>query len=103
MGTDTRGKQEVEPQLLARARVYADAVAQSVTIGEAQHAVALGLVAAGDILPLGDVVTGRDAGRRGADEITLFDGTGVALQDLAVAALALRRAEAAGIGASVPF
>ncbi|MGA1275988.1 MAG: iminosuccinate reductase BhcD, partial [Gemmobacter sp.] len=80
MGTDTKGKQEVEAALVARARVFADEVAQSVTIGEAQHAVAQGLIAAEAIVPIGDVVTGRDPGRRGAAEITLFDGTGVGLQ-----------------------
>ncbi|MFZ9949470.1 MAG: iminosuccinate reductase BhcD [Gemmobacter sp.] len=98
MGTDTKGKQEVEAALVARARVFADEVAQSVTIGEAQHAVAHGLIAAEAIVPIGDVVTGRDPGRRGAAEITLFDGTGVGLQDLAVAARAVTNARARGLG-----
>ncbi|MGA1208887.1 MAG: iminosuccinate reductase BhcD [Gemmobacter sp.] len=98
MGTDTKGKQEVEAALVARARVFADEVAQSVTIGEAQHAVAQGLIAAEAIVPIGDVVTGRDPGRRGAAEITLFDGTGVGLQDLAVAARAVTNARARGLG-----
>lgn len=98
MGTDTRGKQEVEAALLARARVFADEVAQSVTIGEAQHAVAQGMIAADAIVPIGDVVTGRHPGRRDAAEITLFDGTGVGLQDLAVAARAVANARARGLG-----
>lgn len=98
MGTDTRGKQEVEAALLARARVFADEVAQSVTIGEAQHAVAQGMIAADAIVPIGDVVTGRHPGRRDAAEITLFDGTGVGLQDLAVAARAVANARARGVG-----
>ena len=98
MGTDTRGKQEVEAALLARARVFADEVAQSVTIGEAQHAVAQGMIAADNIVPIGDVVTGRHPGRRDAAEITLFDGTGVGLQDLAVAARAVANARARGVG-----
>jgi ornithine cyclodeaminase len=96
MGTDTIGKQEVEPALLSRAALFTDEVAQSVTIGEAQHAVAAGLADARLITPLGDVVTGRHPGRRSDSEITLYDGTGVGLQDLAVAAVALRRAQAAG-------
>jgi len=98
MGTDTRGKQEVEAALLARARVFADEVAQSITIGEAQHAVAQGMIAADAIVPIGDVVTGRHPGRRDAAEITLFDGTGVGLQDLAVAARAVANARARGLG-----
>lgn len=98
MGTDTKGKQEVEPALLARARVFTDEVAQSITIGEAQHAAARGLIAEGEITPLGAVLAGLARGRRAEDEITLYDGTGVALQDLAVASVALARATAAGLG-----
>ncbi|MFN3723364.1 MAG: iminosuccinate reductase BhcD [Paracoccaceae bacterium] len=98
MGTDTKGKQEVEPALLARATVFTDEVAQSVSIGEAQHAVAAGLLAAEAITPLGDVLTAAHPGRRAPEEITLFDGTGVGLQDLAVAAMAVRRAEERGQG-----
>ncbi len=103
MGTDTRGKQEVEPALLAKATVFADEVAQSVTIGEAQHAVEQGLLAAEAITPLGAVLTGRHPGRGGPDEITLFDGTGVGLQDLAVAAVAVARARERGLGTEVPL
>lgn len=98
MGTDTVGKQEVEPALLAAATVFTDEVAQSVSIGEAQHAVGAGMVAARDIVPLGDVLTGVHPGRLSATEITLFDGTGVGLQDLAVAGVAVARAEERGLG-----
>jgi len=101
MGTDTKGKQEVEAALLARAAVFADEVAQSVTIGEAQHAIAAGLVDAAAITPLGDVLIGRHPGRRGETEVTLFDGTGVGLQDLAVAAVAVLRAREQGLGTEV--
>lgn len=101
MGTDTIGKQEVEPGLLAQARVFTDEVAQSVTIGEAQHAVAAGLLHADAITPLGDVLIGAHPGRGSAEEITLFDGTGVGLQDLAVAAMAVTRAKERGMGIEV--
>jgi alanine dehydrogenase len=101
MGTDTKGKQEVEPALVARARLFTDEVAQSVSIGEAQHAVAAGLVAEGDITPLGAVLTGAHPGRGSDAEITLFDGTGVGLQDLAVAAVAVARANERGLGVEV--
>jgi alanine dehydrogenase len=101
MGTDTKGKQEVEAALLARATVFTDEVAQSISIGEAQHAIAAGLLQAAAITPLGDVVTGKHRGRQSAEEITLFDGTGVGLQDLAVAAMALRRAQERGVGVKV--
>lgn len=101
MGTDTKGKQEVAPEILAQATVFTDEIAQSISIGEAQHAVALGLLRADQITPLGDVLTGRHGGRTRADEITLFDGTGVGLQDLAVAAMAVTRAQERGLGITV--
>jgi alanine dehydrogenase len=101
MGTDTVGTQEVEPALLARATVFTDEVAQSISIGEAQHAVALGLIAASNITPFGDVLIGRHAGRTSGEQITLFDGTGVGLQDLAVAGVAKQRSVERGLGISV--
>ncbi|MFU8881234.1 MAG: iminosuccinate reductase BhcD [Rhodobacterales bacterium] len=101
MGTDTKGKQEVDAHLLAAASVFTDEVAQSVSIGEAQHAVAAGLIHEGDITPLGAVINGTSKGRTGADQITLFDGTGVGLQDLAVAQVAMRAAKAQGLGSVV--
>ncbi len=103
MGTDTKGKQEVDPKILARASVFTDEVAQSVTIGEAQHAVAQGLIAEGDIVEIGRVINGDHPGRTSAEEITLFDGTGVGLQDLAVAAAVVERAAAEGKAIDVEF
>ncbi|MDP3195561.1 iminosuccinate reductase BhcD [Tabrizicola sp.] len=101
MGTDTKGKQEVEPTLVAGASVFTDEVAQSITIGEAQHAVAAGVLDASAIVPLGDVLIGKHPGRQSEGEITLFDGTGVGLQDLAVAAVAVQRATERGLGIDV--
>ena len=101
MGTDTVGKQEVDPAVLVRAAVFTDEPAQSVTIGEAQHAVGAGLIAQLAVQPLGDVIIGRHPGRTSADQITLFDGTGVGLQDLAVAAIAVARARERGAGIEV--
>lgn len=103
MGTDTRGKQEVDPALLARAAVFTDEIAQSTSIGEAQHAVAQGLIAADAITELGAVINGIHPGRRSPEEITLFDGTGVGLQDLAVASTAVQRAIEKGIAIEVDF
>ena len=103
MGTDTKGKQEVEAALLAAATVFTDEVAQSISIGEAQHAVAAGLIAAEAITPIGAVINGDHPGRRSAEEITLFDGTGVGLQDLAVAAKVVELAKAAGKATEVAF
>lgn len=103
MGTDTKGKQEVDPQLLVRADVFTDEVAQSISIGEAQHAVAQGLIAEADVAQLGAVINGAHPGRSSAEQITLFDGTGVGLQDLAVAASVVELAVKKGIAIEVDF
>lgn len=103
MGTDTKGKQEVEPVLFTKATVFTDEVAQSTTIGEAQHAIGQNLITLNDVTPIGAVINGAHAGRSSDDEITIFDGTGVALQDLAVAARVVELAQEQGLAASVDF
>ena len=103
MGTDTKGKQEVDPALLVKSTVFTDEVAQSVSIGEAQHAVAQGLIGEGDIAQLGAVINKAHPGRQSDEEITLFDGTGVGLQDLAVASAVVDQAVKAGIAIEVDF
>ena len=102
MGTDTKGKQEVEAALVARARLFTDEVAQSVSIGECQHAIAEGLINEGDITEIGAVINGAHEGR-GDAELTLFDGTGVGLQDLAVAARVVELAVEKGVAVEVDF
>ena len=96
MGTDTKGKQEIDPEILAAATVFTDEIAQSVSIGEAQHAIASGLISEDAITSIGAVINGDHPGRTSAEEITVFDGTGVGLQDLAVASVAAREAERLG-------
>ena len=103
MGTDTKGKQEVEAELVSDAHVFTDEIAQAISIGECQHAVASGGLAQEDIVALGAVINGTTEGRRSVDEITLFDGTGVGLQDLAVANSVVDLAIAAGKATEVAF
>jgi len=103
MGTDTKGKQEVEAALVAKATVFTDEVAQSVSIGEAQHAIADGLIAQSDVHEVGAVINGTHPGRTSDNEITMFDGTGVGLQDLAVAASIVDLAIEKGIAIEVDF
>jgi ornithine cyclodeaminase len=103
MGTDTRGKQEVEAALLARATVFTYEIAQSISIGEAQHAIAEGLIRESDIAQLGAVINGSHPGRTSDDQVTLFDGTGVGLQDLAVAAAVVDLAVERGVAIEVDF
>lgn len=92
MGTDTKGKQELDPKLLASATTFTDEVAQSISIGEGQHAIAQGLMTKDDINTIGDVINGKHSGRQSDEEVTVFDGTGVGLQDLAVASAAVKLA-----------
>lgn len=104
MGADTKGKQELDPALVAAAAVFYDEAAQALTIGECQHAYAAGLIKETSLrASLGAVITGTGEGRRSDDEVTLFDGTGVALQDLVVADLAVRRARESGRGQIVDY
>jgi alanine dehydrogenase len=102
-GTDTKGKQEVEAALLARATVFTDEVAQSISIGEAQHAIEAGLIQEADVHQIGAVINATHKGRTSDDEITLFDGTGVGLQDLAVSAAIVRMAIEQGVAIEVDF
>ncbi|PCH68381.1 MAG: ornithine cyclodeaminase [Rhodobacteraceae bacterium] len=103
MGTDTKGKQEVEAELVVKATVFTDEVAQAISIGECQHAIAAGMIEQSAINELGAVINGTHPGRTSAGEITLFDGTGVGLQDLAVAARVVELAIAKGVAIEVDF
>jgi len=101
MGTDTKGKQEVDAAILAAATVFTDEVAQSISIGEAQHAIASGLIEESAVNQIGAVINGDHPGRASDDEITLFDGTGVGLQDLAVSARLVDLARDKGVAIEV--
>jgi ornithine cyclodeaminase/alanine dehydrogenase-like protein (mu-crystallin family) len=104
MGADTKGKQELDPELVASAALFVDKAAQAFSIGECQHAYNAGLITERSLRgSLGAVVAGLCDGRRAPGEITIFDGTGVALQDLAVADLAVRLAAERGLGVRVDY
>ena len=85
MGTDTKGKQEVDAALVASATAFTDDIRQSIEIGECQHAYGNGSIKENQLTGIGQVINGDHMGRSTEEQITLFDGTGVALQDLAVA------------------
>jgi ornithine cyclodeaminase/alanine dehydrogenase-like protein (mu-crystallin family) len=93
MGADGPGKAEASDGELARAHLFCDEWEQASHGGELAHAVESGVVAEADVTPLGEVIAGRAAGRGAADEITMFDSTGLAIQDLAIALAALERAD----------
>ena len=102
VGADMEGKQELESALVASARVYVDDRAQSVASGELEVAVKEGALTADDIVAeLGEVIAGKATGRTSDDQITVFDTSGIAVQDLASSKVAYERAVEAGLGVSV--
>ena len=100
MGADAPGKQELDTALVARASLFADVVRQSVTIGEYEAAHKAGLADAGRITPIGAVLNGAP-GRTSPEQVTVYDSSGMALQDLAVCSLALAKAAEAGLTLTV--
>jgi ornithine cyclodeaminase/alanine dehydrogenase-like protein (mu-crystallin family) len=99
LGADKGGDQELDPKILQRARIYVDDIRQCRSDGEINVPLREGLIAEKDIAgEIGEVITGRNPGRASDEEITLFDSTGIALQDSATVPLEYERAVAAGVG-----
>ena len=92
MGADGPGKAEIAVAELARARVFCDDWEQASHNGDLVHAVEAGAVTHDKVTQLGDVLGGTADGRTSQDEITVFDSTGLAIQDLAIALAAVERA-----------
>ena len=91
MGADGPGKTEIAVEELARVRVFCDDWEQASHNGELVHAVEAGVLHRRDVTQLGDVLAGTAQGRTSNDDITVFDSTGLAIQDLAIALAALER------------
>jgi ornithine cyclodeaminase/alanine dehydrogenase-like protein (mu-crystallin family) len=91
MGADGPGKAEIAVEELARARVFCDDWEQASHAGELTHAIEAGVLGREDVTELGDVLAGTAPGRESDDEITVFDSTGLAIQDLAIALAAVSR------------
>ena len=86
MGADDKGKHELDTAILKRSSLFADYPQQSIVIGEFQHAYDDGLInSADDICALGLVTLGKSPGRISDSQITVFDSSGIAIQDLMVA------------------
>lgn len=101
MGADGPGKQELPPALAERAILFADDPDQSLAIGEFQSL--KGSRFAESIEAIGALLSGRTHGRLSPDDITIYDSSGIGLQDIAIAALALERAQAAGLVMEIDF
>ena len=91
MGADGPGKAEIATRELGRARLFCDDWEQASHGGELAAGVAAGLLARDDVTELGAVLAGAAEGRADGDDVTLFDSTGLAIQDLAIARAALLR------------
>lgn len=99
MGADTKGKQELPVELFTDAKLYCDLTSQSVVIGEFQH-IGQDAVVSQPVM-LGDVLSGSAEGRVSDDDITVFDSSGIAVQDLFIGHHLLEAAEAAGYSIDV--
>jgi alanine dehydrogenase len=93
MGADGPGKSEMAVEEVLRTHIFCDDWEQASHAGELMHAVERGLLQRDRVTQLGDVLAGTVAGRRSDDEITTFDSTGLAIQDLAVALAAIEQAD----------
>jgi alanine dehydrogenase len=93
MGADGPGKQEIAAGEMARVHVFCDDWEQASHNGDLAHAVEAGLLSRDDVSQLGDVLTDAAEGRSSDSDITIFDSTGLAIQDLAIAVAAMERGE----------
>ncbi len=94
MGADDLGKQELDPEIFARAdRVVVDSQSQCCAFGDTAHAIQRGLVEPSKLIELGRVLVDRKLGRTSEDQITVCDLTGVAIQDLQIATAVFERSE----------
>lgn len=102
IGADAEGKEELDPEILKSAKVVIDDWAQASHSGEINVPLKKGIIAKENIYAgLGDIVAGKIAGRKNAEEITVFDSTGLGLQDLYTATAALKLAKRQKIGKEI--
>jgi ornithine cyclodeaminase len=100
VGSDFPDKQELDPELLARAVVVADDFWPGKAQGEIHHAIASGAIDEQGVQTLGAIEAGEQPGRESADQVTVADLTGVGVQDAVVAAVVSARARREGVGLS---
>jgi ornithine cyclodeaminase/alanine dehydrogenase-like protein (mu-crystallin family) len=99
LGADGPGKAEAEPAAVANCRLFCDEWEQASHGGELTAAVTAGLASRESVTELGAVMTGEAEGRGSDDEMTLFDSTGLAIQDLAIVHAVLEAHKAGAIKA----
>jgi len=104
IGADDAHKQEIDPALMASAKVAADSLEQCCAIGDTHHAIAKHLMSKEDVYAeLAEIVAGKESGRTHEAEIIVFDSTGVAIEDAVAAAIVYEKARAGAIGSQFEF
>jgi alanine dehydrogenase len=104
VGADNPQKQELHPSLMARSKIVCDILEQCVVMGDLHHALDAGVLTRANVYAeLGEVVAGKKPGRESQEEITIFDSTGMALQDVAAAAVLYEKAQRQGSGVRLDF
>jgi ornithine cyclodeaminase/alanine dehydrogenase-like protein (mu-crystallin family) len=104
VGADDSHKQEIDPALMASAKIIADNVGQSCSIGDAHHAIAAGLMKRENVYAeLSEIVAGKKPGRTSDKEIVIFDSTGIALEDAVAAVAVYEKARGLETGARFNF
>ncbi|UYN94344.1 MAG: ornithine cyclodeaminase family protein [Enhydrobacter sp.] len=104
VGADNSDKSEIDPRLYAASQIVVDSLDQAAEIGDLHHALAAGTVTREHVhATLAEILSGTKAGRTDARAITVFDSTGMGLQDVAAAAAIYQRAIAAGAGTRLPL
>lgn len=104
VGADNFEKQELHPSLMATNKIVCDILEQCALMGDLHHALDSGVLTRADVhAELGEVVAGKRPGRESKEEITIFDSTGMALQDVAAAAFLYEKAQRAGAGVRLNF
>jgi alanine dehydrogenase len=99
VGADKAGDRELDAAILEGARIFVDDIRQCRTDGEINVPLSEGIITEEDIAgEIGEVIAERKQGRTSDDDVTVFDSTGIALQDSATVPLEYERAVAAGVG-----
>lgn len=101
VGSDMEGKEELDPEIFARAKVFVDDMEHCVEAGEVEIPVKKGIVSEADINEIGDLILGNCEGRTSDEDITIYDPAGMALLDIAAAKVALDLAEEKDLGTTV--
>jgi len=99
IGSDMEGKQEIDENIFSMARVFVDDINQAANVGETEMPIKKSIITKESIIgEIGEVILGKVTGRVSKDDITIFDSTGIAYQDLLTATYVIKIAKEKGLG-----